>query len=488
MSDLARTLTEVAERGTPIGSARLRERVMLDLAADVSASPRRRFSVSRPIWAFAGAAAVMLVLLGMVPLVLRTFSDGASVTATTAVTAAPTPTTMPPATTAAPQTSTSAPATTAAPTVPAAIPMEWSRVELGAIATEGEMATVIGGGPGFIAGGSARVDGEDIAAVWTSPDGNSWNRVPHDAAVFGGDRAHWITDLAAGDGGFVAVGSNGRDGMVWTSTDGNVWERVSETESLTGDGWINMLAVTYGPGGYVAVGYESEPDNEAMIDTGVAWVSPDGLAWERIDSELFTLAMLEGITITDSGYVAVGLDWRPAPLHAGVWVSPDGRGWSQIDVADEYGGTLMGEVTVAEGSIVAVGNYWPGFSIPEQEGDDCIAIWLSDDVATWTRVPISGDLFCARHGADAHSIAASGDRIVIVGTLSPESDHLSQGVAWVSSDAGSTWEYTSPAEVFGVYAGGIRDIVAVDGLFIAVGDYDDEAAIWTGVKNEEDGS
>jgi hypothetical protein len=368
--------------------------------------------------------------------------------------------------------------------------MEWSRVELGAEAAESDIGVVIAGERGFIAGGSASSDGKQIAALWTSPDGNSWTRLPNDAAGFGEGE---ITDLAIGDAGYVAVGWSGDGGMAWTSMDGETWERVPESASFTGDGGINMLAVTYGPGGYVAVGYESQPENEAMIDRGVAWISSDGLEWQRIDSDLFTTAILEDVTTTDAGYVAVGLDWTPAPIHAGVWVSPDGLEWSQVDVPTDNGGEVMGGIAAADGSLVAVGSYWPDLAIPEQEGNGCIAIWLSEDAATWTRVPNDEAQFCAaRHGVFPDAVAASDGLIVAVGETRPKSVAASQAAAWVSNDAGSTWHLVAtPAEVFGVDANfevGMGDVAAIDGVFVAIGGYDDETAIWRGIWSEENGS
>jgi hypothetical protein len=368
--------------------------------------------------------------------------------------------------------------------------MEWSRVELGAAAAKSDIGVVIAGERGFIAGGSASSDGQRVAALWTSPDGSSWTRLPEDVAGFGEGE---ITDLVIGDAGYVAVGWSGDGAMAWTSIDGEAWERVQESASFTGDGGINMLAVTYGPGGYVAVGYESQPENEAMIDRGVAWVSPDALVWQRIDSDLFTTAILEDVTTNDAGYVAVGLDWTPAPIHAGVWVSPDGLEWSQVEVADDYGGAYMAGVTVAEGSIVAVGTYSPGLAIPEQEGDGCVAMWLSDDAATWTRVPNDMAQFCGgQHGVYAYAVAASDGLIVAVGEMRPKSVAASQAAVWVSNDAGSTWHLVAtPAEVFGVDANfevGMGDVAAIDGVFVAIGGYNNETAIWRGIWSEENGS
>ena len=51
----------------------------------------------------------------------------------------------------------------------------------------GKMSSVTVGGPGLVAVGrdGPAVGGEGHAAVWISPDGLIWSRVPHDEAVFG---------------------------------------------------------------------------------------------------------------------------------------------------------------------------------------------------------------------------------------------------------------------------------------------------------------
>ena len=55
---------------------------------------------------------------------------------------------------------------------------------------------------------------------------DTWSRVPHDEAVFGGEGAQ-MRSVIAGGPGLVAIGvdeSGGdQDGAVWTSPDGTTW-------------------------------------------------------------------------------------------------------------------------------------------------------------------------------------------------------------------------------------------------------------------------
>ena len=94
------------------------------------------------------------------------------------------------------------------------------------------------GGPGLVAVGVDYAGGDADAAVWTSPDGVAWARLSHDEAVFGGAGDQAMGWVAAGGPGLVAVGldSSGGDwdAAVWTSPDGLAWTRVPHDEAVFG--------------------------------------------------------------------------------------------------------------------------------------------------------------------------------------------------------------------------------------------------------------
>jgi hypothetical protein len=129
------------------------------------------------------------------------------------------------------------------------------------------MSSVTAWGPGLVAVGFEWLLGfeEADAAVWTSPDGHSWVRVPHDEAVFGGDRSAEMLGVTAGGPGLVAVGSNLDDGTddldaaVWTSVDGISWSRVPHDNAVFGGpGLQQMTDVVVGGPGLVAVGWDGD--------------------------------------------------------------------------------------------------------------------------------------------------------------------------------------------------------------------------------------
>jgi hypothetical protein len=76
------------------------------------------------------------------------------------------------------------------------------------------MNEVIAVGDGLVAVGGPTYnyrgprDGDLGAAVWTSPDGITWSRVPHDTAVFGGTGENSIWSVTTAGSNLVAVGSH----------------------------------------------------------------------------------------------------------------------------------------------------------------------------------------------------------------------------------------------------------------------------------------
>lgn len=108
----------------------------------------------------------------------------------------------------------------------------WVRVESASFSTSPaqEITAVVAFEGGLVAGGAATENGTDAAAVWTSPDGSAWTRVPHDEATFGGAGGDAITLMLVVGDGVLALGrsSPGRldpDAAVWTSADARNWRR-----------------------------------------------------------------------------------------------------------------------------------------------------------------------------------------------------------------------------------------------------------------------
>ncbi len=156
----------------------------------------------------------------------------------------PPPSTVAPSSTPPSTTTTTEPPTSLAPAVtvtPLSVDprdLEWRRVDMPGLSGKYLwFDSVIAGGPGLIAVGSANDWGDPF--IWTSPDGVEWSP----ATVEMSGNHGWAFDVTAGGPGFVAVGRG-----VWTSTDGTYWTKTEDR--IYGE----LRAVTVGGPGLVAVG------------------------------------------------------------------------------------------------------------------------------------------------------------------------------------------------------------------------------------------
>ncbi len=297
----------------------------------------------------------------------------------------------------------------------------WSRVPHDETVFGGEgkqiMFSVAAGGPGVVAVG---YDGFE-AAVWTSVDGVTWSRVPHDEMVFG-DPPQGMVSVTAGGPGLVAVGyddSGGdRDMAVWTSVDGVTWSRVPHDETVFGgEYWEEVQSVTAGGPGLVAVGYDGPSD----ATCAAVWTSVDGVTWNRVphDNTVFgdyNNLQMNSVTAGGPGVVAVGSDRSGVSHDAAVWTSPDGVTWTRVPHDETiFGGEdhlqTMSSVVATDSGLVAVGC----------DGWDA-AVWTSPDGLAWTQVPNNETIFGGH--SDMHSVVAGGPGLVAVGT------HGSNAAVW----------------------------------------------------------
>jgi hypothetical protein len=453
--------------------------------------PRRE----QPRWrwpvAIASAAAV-LVLVGGVPLLLEVIGADSTVTTT--------------------------------PLDPSSS-LTWSRVlhPEGVFGAEPKqvMSGVTAGGPGFVAVGHSgpldeevpNEDGGDRATVWTSVDGIDWSRVPNDEAVFGGALMNSVT---AGGPGLVAVGRADSEATepvaaVWTSVDGVTWSRVPHDEAVFGEsvfGEVVMNSVTVGGPGLVAVGYDGAA--QGLNSNAVVWTSRDGIAWSRVphDQTIFGGGWvgMNSVTAQGPGLVAVGSDWYVdgEDGRATVWTSADGIAWSRVPHNEAvFGGGSMRSVTAGGPGLVAVG------SATWEENKSIAAVWTSVDGVTWSRVRHDDAVFGGGdgpRGVGMSSVTIGGPGLVAVGadfmrraTL-PDGGWVRIGAVWTSVD-GIDWSRTPHNEaVFeapdrpemlmeSVTAGG-PGLVAVGAS--TVHDYwashndsgESDAAVWVAVQGE----
>ena len=309
------------------------------------------------------------------------------------VTRSPTPAPSAPAATAEPP--------SASPTEPPRLPVDWAAVETQPSFHDpfGVMEAVAAGQRLVAVGDGCSVSLPQChVAIWTSEDGETWERVPDDPKFHAGPytpaRRGELTDVVATDAGFLAVGrsreGDTRRAVVFWSNDGLRWTRSRDDASLL---LGTFEAAVETPSGFVAVGNVLED----RIAHASAWMSPDGLAWVRTTGDGAAFAVGNGGTYSDGRMNGGMIDvvWTGTRIVAigsacsldgtgcrGVaWASGRGQAWARQD--GDLTGTPYSMVATAEG-LVAVGDDGAGHPLS----------WISaDDGDTWLPGrPVSGYL------------------------------------------------------------------------------------------------
>ena len=289
----------------------------------------------------------------------------------------------------------------------------WPSTELNgarAIAANDDRFVVVGGGD----------DGTRRAEVWTSTDGLDWTKAPVSRALDGADMSHVIEV----DDGFVAMGTGPKGRIVaWHSPDGLTWERskVERAGKKRMDGQV--VGVTDGPGGLVALGIFIGQDRGAHR----LWHSTDGQIWSAVDGpdEIIPgLGVVPGIELFFSlasvpdGYWLVGRGGGVGGVSA-VWRSRDGRSWKPLKEM-----TWLVDAAVNEDGTIA--------AISSKD------IRVTDDLENWERVwryPKANV-----YQGEPSSIDWDGTRFVAAGAFRREKKRPHRPLElWVASTDGYSW-------------------------------------------------
>lgn len=454
LSTRVRSYAEQIEREVPHVTVAEIEQRSRETAVEPEVGIRRQI----PGWAVAiAAAAVVLLIVGVVPWLLR--SPGANQPAGPF-----------------PSTSVSAPAAPDSPvaTVPTTLPAVTESpvaapdLSAGAWASlpattelfdSAQVYDVTAFGAGMVAVGSVWTDGRPDAAVWTSPDGLAWSRVPHGEEAFGGG-AYEMWAVGSDGDRLVAVGHGCDDPddpcsmrpTVWTSIDGDSWQRVAHDPGVFGLGGQMADLVAF-ESGWLSVGMSC--DDTACV--AAAWSSSDGISWNRTLFAEFS-GRLESVTRGNGLFVAVS----GGPVAA-VWTSSDGVDWARVAHDPKLFGTGLPEgelwdvtmmsVTYNCGqstcAFTAVG--WTMSDSNGQNGEQRARIWASTNGVDWT---VAFDDAAEGLAWDA---AAEGDTVVVVGSA-----------IWRSVD-GARWEKVADTESFSkTVAVGSTNWVSMPGDFRAI--------------------
>ena len=192
-------------------------------------------------------------------------------------------------------------------------------------------------GDGFIATGSASVDGP-ASQVWLSQDGTTWRQADQ------GPRVGSIADMAVGGVGVVVLSGSGR--AIWYSSDGLTWAQATLPTGIVG---FEKLGVA---GDRLYAFSSSSPGDSIVLSSG------DGKTWSGFGGGSFPGP---GTTINDiaegpSGLVAVGSSRDPRDRrYAVILTSTDGSTWSRTPAATRYAGSKLDRVVWTGSAYIAFG-------------------------------------------------------------------------------------------------------------------------------------
>lgn len=212
--------------------------------------------------------------------------------------------------------------------------------------------------------------------VWTSPDGEVWTKVSLDPEqmIPGYDEELVRRDvefrhLVAAGPGVVALGNEGETlGAIWTSPDGHTWERVEDPDGLFGgvaDTWSHteFETVKVWRGQIFAVGEECHIDHcDQMV-----WTSTDGATWDvRPLASEWESAEAQWVTSVGDALVMAGnMSTDAGAKQPALMFSRDGDTWTAYGLDPElFGALIYGDViTEFEGRLIAI------------SGGDQIYVW-----------------------------------------------------------------------------------------------------------------
>ena len=269
-------------------------------------------------------------------------------------------------------------------------------------------------------------------AAWTSSNGLDWAYHEIDSTAF----TFPVALTGAPTGGFVAVGRRANDPVAWTSSDGASW-RLHNVPTLGGAHGAaeRMNAVTTTDFGYLAGGSAGP---EGFERHARFWTSPDGVTFDPVpdDDAAFADAEVTAVTSYGDGYVAVGM-LGSAQHHTGAvaWTSPDGLRWSRVDDPAFKAGVASSVIAAPFGGLLAVGS--------DLDRKAALA-WTSPSGEGWKKV--TGGDYGDKRNLWMTDVAAVGDRVIAVGTS--QASQRPSGTAWVSTD-GLHWDQADALPIFG---------------------------------------
>ncbi|MFI7039429.1 hypothetical protein ACIBI0_22300 [Microbispora rosea] len=286
------------------------------------------------------------------------------------------------------------------------------------------LSGVAHGPRGWLAVGSTTTDPAVTRPLLvTSADGKSWRPGPAIEVPAG----HFLLApgvVAAGPKGYVLAGEDrsatGTLPALWFSPDLKRYTRSAPGSMPAGGAGVRLYGVTATPHGFMAVGGSGTADRE----TGVVWVSSDGLNWNargRVLPPETTSAGLRHVVATEAGVVVVGTamtEEGPRPFSA--LSTDDGASWEFGTLPADAAASVLDLTSTGRG-LVAVGSH----RSPGEGGEADSAAWASENGVDWSRQTLTQDGLGGEGSQWLGAVAVSGDRVVAVGrSAGYADDHL----------------------------------------------------------------
>ena len=275
------------------------------------------------------------------------------------------------------------------------------------------LTSVVHGPAGWLATGEAVSGQVQQSIIATSANGTAWHLVVGTAPAASQTVA---VQAAAGPAGYVIAGtvttSAGTFPAAWWSSDLRSWHSAGGPASggADRDDPGEMLGVTAGPAGFVAVGQEG-------ISPAV-WTSRDGRAWSMVTLKVpagTASAGLQRVAVSGRHAVALGLEsWPSGGQTAFAEVSADrGRTWQPVSLPSPHGDAAVTAVTPLSGGFTAVGT-------DDTSGDRDVVVWTSADGTGWTVQAPNGTGLSGHGVQQITGLAASGGTLTGVGFTATE--------------------------------------------------------------------
>ena len=227
------------------------------------------------------------------------------------------------------------------------------------------------GAAGYVIAGTVTTSAGTFPAAWWSSDLRSWHSAGGPASG-GADRNDpgEMLGVTAGSAGFVAVGQEGISPAVWTSRNGRAWTMVT-LKVPVGTASAELQRVAVSGQHAVALGQEIWPSGAR---TAFAEVSADGgRTWQPVSlPSPHGDAAVTAVTLLSGGFTAVGTDGTPGGRDVVVWTSADGSGWT---VQAPNGTGLSGPGVQQITGLAASGGTLTGVGFTAAEAAEQPTVW-----------------------------------------------------------------------------------------------------------------